>query len=33
MNPLISNPDGSGFVKTDKSGNGGNCLEVMVLEK
>jgi hypothetical protein len=33
MTPLIENADGTGFSKSDRSGNGGNCLEVKLLEK
>lgn len=29
---MIENPDGSGFAKSDRSGNGGNCLEVRLVE-
>lgn len=29
--PMILNPDGSGYAKSDKSGNGGNCLETKVV--
>lgn len=28
---MILNPDGSGYAKSDKSGNGGNCLETKVV--
>lgn len=33
MSDRIANPDGSGYEKSSKSGNGGNCVEIKVLEK
>ena len=33
MTPRIANEDGSGYEKSSRSGNGGNCLEVKMLEK